>query len=102
MSETVIPKKIYFSVWAALLVLLGITVGVSYIHLGWLNPVAAVAIAGVKAMIIIMYFMHVRYSKRMIWVFVAAGFLWLTIMFTLSFGDYFTRSYMPLPTIWNP
>ena len=64
--------------------------------------VATVAIAAAKAVIIIMYFMHVRYSPRLVWVFVGAGFFWLAILFAFAFGDYYTRIYMPLPTDWKP
>jgi cytochrome c oxidase subunit 4 len=102
MSATIVPKRIYLFVWMSLLVLLAITVGVAYIHLGWLNAAAAVSIAVVKATIIILYFMHVRYSPRLLWVFVGAGFFWLGILFVLSLGDYFTRVYLPLPTVWGP
>ena len=101
MSETVVPRKTYLAVWAVLLVLLGATVAVSYIHLGWFNPAAAVGIAGVKATIIILYFMHVRQSPRLIWVFVGAGFFWLSILFALTFGDYLTRGTLPAPTVWQ-
>ncbi len=102
MSETIIPKKTYVLVWASLLILLAITVVVSYIHLGWFNAAAAVGIAVVKAVIIILFFMHVRYSPKIVWVFVSAGFFWLGIMFVWTFGDYLTRMYLPPPTNWHP
>jgi cytochrome c oxidase subunit 4 len=102
MSETIVPKKTYFLVWAALLVLLAVTVGVAYVHLGWLNPVVAVGIAALKAIIIILFFMHVRYGPKVLWVFVGAGFFWLGIMFVLALSDYMTRVYLPAPTIWRP
>jgi cytochrome c oxidase subunit 4 len=101
MSEHIVPKKTYLLVWMSLLILLGVTVAVSYIPLGWMNAFAAVAIAITKAVIIIMFFMHVRYSPRLLWIFVGAGFFWLAILFALTFGDYFTRMYMPHPTIWT-
>jgi len=82
--------------------LLAATVAASYVHLGFFNVVATVAIAAVKAALIIMYFMHVRYGPRLIWVFVGAGFLFLGILFSLAFGDYYTRVYMPVPTDWKP
>jgi len=102
MSETIVSKTTYLFVWVSLLILLAITIGVSYVHLGWLNPVAAVSIAVIKAVIIILYFMHVRYSPKLVWIFVAAGFFWLAILFTLSMSDYLTRVYLPTPTIWRP
>ena len=102
MSETIVSKGTYLIVWVALLVLLGATVGISYIQLGELNAIAAVSIAAIKAIIIILYFMHVRYSPRLVWVFVGAGFFWLAILFALALGDYYTRIYMPMPTDWKP
>ncbi len=102
MSDTVVPKRTYVLVWAALLVLLAATVGVAYIHLGWFNPVAALSIAVIKALIIALYFMHVRYSQRLVWVVAGAGVFWLAILFALSIGDYFTRGYLPAPSLWQP
>ena len=102
MTETIVSKRTYLLVWGSLLILLAITVAVSYIRLGWFNPAAVVGIAIVKAVIIILFFMHVRYSSRVIWIFVCAGFFWLVIMFVLTMGDYLTRAYMPAPTIWQP
>ena len=102
MSEHIVPKKTYIFVWMFLLIMLGVTVAVSYVRLGWLNAVAAVGIAVTKAVVIIMFFMHVRYNRHLVWIFVCAGFFWLSILFALSFGDYLTRAYMPPPTVWNP
>ncbi len=102
MSDAVIERKTYFFVWAVLLALLGVTVGVAYIHLGWVNPVVALSIAVIKAVVIMLYFMHLRHSARLVWVFVGAGFAWLGIMFVLSLGDYLARSYLPKPTLWLP
>jgi cytochrome c oxidase subunit 4 len=102
MSETLVSKKTYVVVWASLLVLLGATVWVAYLQLGRWNPYIAVGIASVKAIIIALYFMHVRYSPRLVWVFAGAGALWLGIMFALSLGDYLTRGYLAQPTNWQP
>jgi cytochrome c oxidase subunit 4 len=102
MSEVVVSRNTYLIVWVSLLALLGLTVAVAYIHLGWFNPVIAVGIAAAKAVIIILYFMHVRYSSKLIWVFVAAGFFWLGIIMVGTMGDYLTRIYLPHPTIWLP
>ena len=102
MSETIVSKGTYFIVWIALLVLLAATVALSYVHLGELNVIATLAIAAIKAIMIILYFMHVRYGPRLVWVFVGAGFFWLAILFALALGDYYTRIYMPMPTNWNP
>jgi cytochrome c oxidase subunit IV len=100
-EHIVVDKKKYYLVFAALMLLLAGTVGVAYIHLGRLNVFAALTIAFIKATLIILYFMHVRYSSRLLWVFVAAGFFWLGIMFALSFSDYLTRDWLPQPTGWE-
>jgi len=92
MTGHVVRPKTYYSVFSGLLVLLVATVGVAYLHLGELNIVAAMSIAVIKAVLIILYFMHVRYSPRLIWLFVGAGFFWLGIMFALTFSDYLTRA----------
>ena len=94
--------RTYIVVWIALLVLLALTVGAAYVPLGEFNTITAVSIAVIKAVIIGLYFMHLRYSPRLTWVVAGAGFFWLLIMFTLSLGDYATRSWMPSPTIWLP
>ena len=92
--------RTYITVWAGLLILLGLTVGAAYVPLGPFNTITAVSIAVTKAVIIALYFMHLRYSPRLIWVFAGAGFFWLLILFTLAMGDYETRRWMPSPTVW--
>jgi cytochrome c oxidase subunit 4 len=101
MSEHIVERKTYFGVFAALMALLGATVTIAYIHLGELNIIVALTIAFIKATLIILYFMHVRYSSRLLWIFVGAGFFWLGILFALSFSDYLTRGWLPMPTGWE-
>jgi cytochrome c oxidase subunit 4 len=91
MAEHIVEKKTYYAVFAGLMAFLAATIGIAYIHLGKLNVVAAVTIAFIKAWLIILYFMHVRYSSRLLWIFVGAGFFWLAILFALSFADFLTR-----------
>lgn len=82
---------VYLAVFAALLVLLIATVFAAKVDVGrWNFPVAA-AIASVKAALILLFFMHVRYSRALIWLFSIAGFFWLAILFTLTMSDYMTR-----------
>jgi cytochrome c oxidase subunit IV len=101
MSEHIVAKQTYVGVFAALMALLGATVAIAYIHLGKLNIIVAMTIAVIKATLIILYFMHVRYSSRVLWVFVGAGFFWLMILFALSFSDFLTRGWLPQPTAWE-
>jgi len=90
-TETTIAKSLYWKIWAALLVLLFATWGVAEFDLGQFNIVAAMSIAVVKMLLVILYFMHVRHSSRLTWLFVGAGFFWLAIMISLTMGDYLTR-----------
>jgi cytochrome c oxidase subunit 4 len=77
------------------------TVGLAYVPLGSMHVVAAVTIAFAKAILIVLFFMHVRYKSRITVVFVCAGLFWLAIMFTLVLGDYMTRSWLPAPSAWT-
>ncbi len=97
MSEHIVSVKGYVAVFAALMVLTVVTVLASRVELGLLNTVVALAIAVFKATLVILYFMHVRYSTRLTQVTVVAGFLWLIIMIGLTFSDYLTRKWLELP-----
>jgi cytochrome c oxidase subunit 4 len=83
--------KSYLFTVAALLILLGATIGVAYIDLGPFNTVAAMSISALKASLIAFFFMHVRGSSRNIWVAAVAGIFWLGIMLTLAMSDFLTR-----------
>jgi cytochrome c oxidase subunit 4 len=93
MSEPVKPPT-YFAIFAALLVLTGTTVLVAYLPLGGWHTVMALVIAVTKAVLVLLFFMHLLHSPRLMWVVVAAGAFWLCIMLTLTFSDYLTRHWM--------
>lgn len=101
MSEHIVTPRTYLIVWAGLLLLLGATVGLAYVPLGSMHVVGAVTIAFAKAVLIVLFFMHVKYKTTLIRVFVCAGLFWLAIMFTLVLSDYMTRSWLPQPTAWT-
>ena len=88
----VVPLKIYYGIFGILMVLTGVTVGVAYIDLGRWNAVVALAIACFKAMVVVLYFMHVKYSTRLVKLTVIAGLYWMVILFGLTLGDYLTRA----------
>ena len=95
MSGHTIPKKTYYLIFAILMVLLALTVAVAYVDLGrTLNIIIAMTIAVVKATLVLLYFMHVRYSSRLTWIFVAAGFFWFLILVGLTFSDYASRGWL--------
>jgi cytochrome c oxidase subunit 4 len=91
-SVHIMPLKIYYAVFATLMVLTGVTVGVAYVDLGALNTVAAVVIACFKATIVVLYFMHVKYSTRLTKLTVIAGLYWMGILLALTLNDYLTRA----------
>ena len=90
----ILPVSLYFAVFSALLVLTGITIGVAYIDLGALNTVAALSIAVVKGTLVVLYFMHVRYSSRLVWAFAGAGFFWLIFLIGLTMSDFLSRGWI--------
>ena len=92
----------YFVVFAALMVLLVLTVMAAFwIHLGNLNILVALGIAIVKAALVVLYFMHVKYASRLTKIFVSAAFLWLLILFAFTFSDYLTRDWLPVSRGWT-
>ena len=93
MAEHIVPRKTYFSVFAALLVLTALTVIVANIQLGKMNDIVAMSVAVTKMMLVLLFFMHVRYSSRLIWVIVASMFFWLLILLSLTLTDYTSRGW---------
>ncbi|HET8796421.1 MAG TPA: cytochrome C oxidase subunit IV family protein [Thermoanaerobaculia bacterium] len=83
--------KVYFAVFAALMVLTVLTVAVARVDLGALNTAVAMAVAILKATVVILWFMHVIHSPRLTWIVVISSFLWLAVLFVLTFSDYLTR-----------
>lgn len=91
-----ISLRTYILTFVALMVLMVMTVGVHFIDLGpTLNAGIAVAIAIAKTALIVMYFMHLSVSSRLVQLFAAAAFLWLLILFGFTMGDYFARGWPP-------
>jgi cytochrome c oxidase subunit IV len=92
MSEHVLPGKLYYGIWAALLVLTVVTAAVSFVDLGPFNTVVALIIATFKAVLVVLFFMHVKYtSEKMTKVVIVAAIFWLLILLSLSLSDYATR-----------
>ena len=96
MSSHVIPLKIYWGIFFALVALTGVTVGVAYIDLGAFNLFVALGVAGVKATLVVLYFMHVKYSERLIGLFMIGGVFWLCIMLLFLLTDYMSRGWLPV------
>ena len=100
MNDHIVEPRVYIKVWAALLALLVATIVLAYVPMGNMHVVTAVGISFAKAVLIVLFFMHVKYKARLVWIFVSAGLFWLGILFALSLGDYLTRSWLPRPTLW--
>jgi cytochrome c oxidase subunit 4 len=96
MSGHIIQKRVYFIIFGALMVLTAATVVVANFDLGKWNVIVALTIAVFKATLVVLYFMHVRYSSRLTWIFVCAGFFWLAIMVALTLSDYMTRGWLTI------
>jgi cytochrome c oxidase subunit IV len=99
-AHEVVPKRTYFMVFAALLVLTATTVGVTYIHLGRLNLLIALLIAVTKASLVVYIFMDVRQSSALTKLFVGAGLFWMGVLIVLTFSDYLTRLWIYSPQSW--
>lgn len=94
MSGHVTPKSLYYLVFLALLVGTALTVVVARFDLGPLNNIVMLSIACAKALLVVLFFMHVRWSTRLTWVVAASGFFWLLILFGLTMGDYMSRGWV--------
>lgn len=101
MSEHVVPVKTYVMVFVSLLILTGLTTGVAYIDLGVFNTVVALAIAATKMMLVVLFFMHLKYSAGMTRIVVIAGIFWLAIMVSLTLADELTRWWTPNAGAWG-
>lgn len=86
---------VYLVIYIALMVLLAITVTLDFYLVGTIGLLVAMGIAIVKGLLVVLYFMHLRDSSRLTWVFASAAFLWLAIMAGLTLSDYLTRPAYP-------
>ena len=93
-SEHLVPRKVYFAVFAALMVLTATTTAVSFVDLGPWSSVVALGIAFLKATLVVLFFMHVKYSPRLTQVTIAGGLFWLAIMIALTLSDFLTRGWL--------
>jgi cytochrome c oxidase subunit 4 len=90
----VAPKRMYYMVFLALIVGTILTVAVAKMDLGPFNNIVMLTIACTKALLVVLFFMHVRWSSRLTWVVAGAGFFWLLIMFSMTMMDYMTRGWV--------
>ena len=97
MAGHIAPKSTYFAIFAALMVLTGVTVAVAFINLGSLNFPVALGIAILKATLVVLFFMHLKYSSSLTKMVVGLAIFFLSIMFALTLTDYLSRGWYTAP-----
>ena len=97
MSEHIVSVRVYATIFLILLVGTALTVWAAFMDFPWrLNTIVALTIATVKATFVVLYFMHVRYSARLVWVIIISALFWMAILFAFTFADYVTRDWLSL------
>lgn len=91
MSEHVVPAKTYAAVWATLMVMTLVTTMVAFVDLGRFNAVVALVIATFKASLVVLFFMHAKYTPRLMRVVITCGLFWLALLLAFSMVDYLSR-----------
>ncbi|MGB6190990.1 MAG: cytochrome C oxidase subunit IV family protein [Terracidiphilus sp.] len=89
----IVSPVVYIIIGSILLVLTATTVAASYVEMGIFNPIVALGIAVLKAMLVVLFFMHVKYSSRLTKLTVAAGLFTFLVLMGMTLADYFTRAW---------
>lgn len=103
-SHHIVPIPVYLAIFGALLILTGVTVWVAFQDMhgaDWMHTPLALGIATAKAILVVLWFMHVKYSVRLVWVFIVSGLLWLAILLAVTGGDYVGRRWEQPGTPWQ-
>jgi cytochrome c oxidase subunit 4 len=93
MSDHILPKRVYYTIFAILMFCTYLTVQIAFIDLGVFNAVAALGIAVFKAVLVVLFFMDVKYSTRLTWAVVIGSVFWFGILIVLTLSDYLTRGW---------
>jgi cytochrome c oxidase subunit IV len=96
-SEHIVSPAVYVAVFLALIVGTGLTVFAATVDLGMWNTPAALLIAVAKAMLVVLYFMHVKYSSRLVALAVGGSILWLLLLIAGVAADYLSRGWVGTP-----
>ena len=94
MSEHVVPVKVYVAVFVTLLVMTATTTAISSVDLGPWNTVVALGIAVFKATLVVLFFMHAKYSPRLTHMVILAGIFWLALLLLITFSDFASRGWV--------
>jgi cytochrome c oxidase subunit IV len=96
-SEHIVSPKVYFAIFALLMIFTAATVAAAFMDLGPFNLVVALGIATIKATLVVLYFMHVRYNPKLIWLAIALAVSWLGVLVVVTLSDYMSRGWLPFP-----
>ena len=95
MSEHIVPVRIYLMIFLALMAGTALTLWAGFRDFpGPLNVIIALTIASIKATLVVLYFMHLRYSKRLVWIIFGSVLFWMGLLFALTFSDFWTRQWL--------
>ncbi|NKB88547.1 MAG: hypothetical protein GKS06_10030 [Acidobacteria bacterium] len=100
----IVPLSIYLAIFGALMIGTALTVWVAVFDLGeysWLHTPLALLIASAKATLVVVWFMHVKYGSRLVWIFIFAGIAWFLVLIGITVGDYVGRNWEPAPNAWQ-
>ena len=89
----IVSPRVYLLIFGTLLLCTGLTVWAAFTEMGWLNPVVAIAIACFKATLVVLYFMHIRYSSTLMKLTVCAGVFTFLVLITMTMSDYISRAW---------
>jgi len=97
MAGHISPKSSYYTIFGSLMVLTAVTVSVAFLNLGVLNFPVALSIAILKATLVILFFMHVKYSSKLTKLICGVSFFFLVLLFGLTMTDYLSRGWFVAP-----
>jgi cytochrome c oxidase subunit 4 len=97
MSEHIVSPKVYLLIFLTLMGFTALTVWAAFQDLGPLNLAVALGIATIKATLVVLYFMHVRYNPKLIWLTLGLALSWLGVLMVITLSDYLSRGWIPFP-----
>lgn len=89
----IVSPKVYLLIFAALLIFTAITVAAAFVEMGPFNPIIALAIACTKAVLVVLYFMHIRYSSKLMKLTVTSGVFMFLVLISMTLADYMSRAW---------
>jgi cytochrome c oxidase subunit 4 len=92
-TDHILPKRVYYTIFGILILCTYLTVQIAFFDLGALNTIAALGIAVFKATLVVLFFMHVKYSTRLTWAVVLGSLFWFGILVSITMADYLTRGW---------